>query len=148
MWKLGLPYLVKATAAARTELPIPVSVCSMSVCPNNGRLSVFGVVNVHTDVNACDCTWRLCKHCKRVFAESWLWEKNPLPRWGVKLASVLCPAFWSDALPTAPRREAGDGWCHPPVWNHRAVIWFPFLISLLVFFLPRSLALSVLSFFC
>ena len=29
--------------------------------------------------------------------------------------------------------EAGDVWCHPPVWNLRAIIWFPFPISCLVF---------------
>ena len=33
-----------------------------------------------------------------------------------------------------PRREASDVWCHPPVWNLSAVIWFPFPISSLVFF--------------
>ena len=32
-----------------------------------------------------------------------------------------------------PRREAGDVWCLPPVWNLRAVIWFLFPISSLVF---------------
>ena len=34
----------------------------------------------------------------------------------------------------SPRREAGDVWCLPPVWNFRAVIWFLFPISSLVFF--------------
>ena len=33
-----------------------------------------------------------------------------------------------------PQREAGDVWCLPPVWNLRAVIWFPFPISCHVFF--------------
>ena len=32
-----------------------------------------------------------------------------------------------------PRREAGDISCFPPVWNLRAVIWFPFPTSSLVF---------------
>ena len=41
-----------------------------------------------------------------------------------------------------PRREAGDVWRLPPVWNLRAVIWFHFAISSLVL-LPT---LSVLSF--
>ena len=36
---------------------------------------------------------------------------------------------------TFPRREAGDVWCPPPVWNLRAVIWFPIPISCLLFFL-------------
>ena len=44
-----------------------------------------------------------------------------------------------------PRREAGDVWCLPPVWNLRAAIWFHFAISSLVL-LPRPVTLSVLSF--
>ena len=88
-----------------------------------------------------------CANTVRIFAVSWLWEKNPLLHWGIKPASVLCPAFWSNALPAEPWREAGDVWCHSPVWNFRAVIWFPFLIALFSFFLPRLLALSVLQFF-
>ena len=43
------------------------------------------------------------------------------------------------------RREAGDVWCLPPVWNLRAVIWFHFAISSLVL-LPSPVTLSVLSF--
>ena len=41
---------------------------------------------------------RLGPHA-RVYAESWLWEKNPLPHWGIKPASAACQ---SDALPTEP----------------------------------------------
>ena len=44
-----------------------------------------------------------------------------------------------------PRREAGDVWCLPPVWNLRAVIWFHFAISSLVL-LSSPVTLSVLSF--
>ena len=44
-----------------------------------------------------------------------------------------------------PRREAGDVWCLPPVWNLRAVIWFHFAISSLVL-LPSPVTLPVLSF--
>ena len=43
--------------------------------------------------------------------------------------------------PWCPRREAGDVWCLPPVWNLRAVIWFPFPI-LLFFCLVLLLFLS------
>ena len=56
------------------------------------------------------------------------------------------PPPLSLSLSLESRREAGDVWCQPPVWNLRAVIWFPFPISSLVCFLPSPLALSVLSF--
>ena len=44
-----------------------------------------------------------------------------------------------------PRREAGDVWCLPPVWNLRDVIWFHFAISSLVLLLS-PVTLSILSF--
>ena len=44
-----------------------------------------------------------------------------------------------------PRREAGDVWCLPPVWNLWAVLWFHFAISSLVL-LSSPVTLSVLSF--
>ena len=46
-----------------------------------------------------------------------------------------------------PQMEAGDAWCHPPVWNLRAAVLFPFPVSSLVS-LPRPLALSVFLFVC
>ena len=53
--------------------------------------------------------------------------------------------FWS-ALPNLfPRREAGDVWCLPPVWNLRAVIWFHFAIAFFVL-LPSPVTLSILPF--
>ena len=58
------------------------------------------------------------------------------------LSSFSCIS-WCCSLP--PRREAGDVWCLPPVWNLRAVIWFHFAISSLVL-LPTPVTLSVLSF--
>ena len=53
-------------------------------------LPVLGTFNVRTDVvvNACDCTQGLCRHHKRVCAESWLWEKNLLLNWGVEPTSA------------------------------------------------------------
>ena len=48
-------------------LPIPVaSVCSISVCPNNGMAASVWDFIVHTDVDACSCTWGLYAHCKIV----------------------------------------------------------------------------------
>ena len=45
-----------------------------------------------------------------------------------------------------PPGEAGDVWRPTPVWNIRTVVWFPFLVSTLVF-RPSLLGLFVLSCF-
>ena len=58
-----------------------------------------GIFNVCTDVNACNCARGWCENRKRVYAASWLWEKNPLPHRGIEPASAVCR---SDALPTEP----------------------------------------------
>ena len=60
-------------------------------------LPMLGILNVHIDVNVCDCTWVLFGHRRRVCTESWLWGKNPLPHQGIEPASAVC---WSDGLPT------------------------------------------------
>ena len=60
-------------------------------------LPMFGIFNVRTDVNACDCTRGLYGHRKRVCTESELWEKNSLPHRGIEPASAAC---WFHALPT------------------------------------------------
>ena len=56
----------------------------------------YGVFNVHTDVNACDCT----RGCTKPVGESALkvdWKKNPLPHQGIEPVSAVCR---SDALAT------------------------------------------------
>ena len=40
--KFWSPYLGKATAATRAALPIPISVCSLVLCPDNGMASSVG----------------------------------------------------------------------------------------------------------
>ena len=70
----------------------------------------YRIFIAYTDVNACDCT-QGCVDTKRE-SESWLWEENPLPHWGIEPASV---AWRSDAL---------TNWAtsHPPVrvsWGHK-----------------------------
>ena len=47
-------------------------------------------------------------------------------------SKLSCKLYCIISFPDAPK-GAGDVWCHPPVWNLRAVIWFPFPISSLVF---------------
>ena len=77
-------------------------------------LPVFGIFNVHTDVDACDCTPGLYGHRKRDCTGSWLWEKNPLPLRGLEPVSVLRLALQSDALPTKLSRPLQ--WCFRPWW--------------------------------
>ena len=55
----------------------------------------YRIFNVRAEVNACDCTRGCTDTRKRVCTESWLWEKNPLPHWGIEPASA---AWRSDAL--------------------------------------------------
>ena len=62
--------------------------------PPNSDMN-YEIFNVHTDVNACDCTRGMYGHRKRVCTESWLWDKNPLPHRGIEPASAT---FRSDAL--------------------------------------------------
>ena len=45
-------------------------------------LPVFGNFNMHSGVDACNCTLGLYGHRKRVCTGSRLWEKHPLPYWG------------------------------------------------------------------
>ena len=49
------PSLVKATTASKATLPIANSACGLLVCPKEG-LTMLGIFNVRTNVNACDCT--------------------------------------------------------------------------------------------
>ena len=51
------------TVAANAVLPIPINVCSIFVSPNNGSaMPLLGICNVHTYVDACDCTQELYGH--------------------------------------------------------------------------------------
>ena len=87
-------------SSRRSSATIAISVCGIFLCPNNGVAATAEICNVHTDADACDCTRGLYGHRERVCTESGLWEKNPLPHRGLKPASVLLPAFQSDALPS------------------------------------------------
>ena len=86
----------KATAA-RAALSIPNSAHVIFLCVQTKIwLPVFGIFNVRTDVNACDCRRGVYGHRKRVYTENWLWEKNSSPHGGIEPASAACR---SDALP-------------------------------------------------
>ena len=47
-------------------------------CPNNGIAASTWEFDMHIGVDVSDCAQGLCKHCKRVCAECWLWEKSLL----------------------------------------------------------------------
>ena len=93
--EFGSPYLGKATAAARAVLPIPTSKCIFLCVQTVVCLPVFGILNMHSDVDACNCTQGLYEHCKRVCTDSWLREKNDLAALGNKICVswLLCLAF-------------------------------------------------------
>ena len=70
---------------SRAALPIPVSVCSIFVCPNNGMaVSVWDLLawtqmSMHAIAHGgCTDVW--------VCTENWLWEKNPFQNRGLKPA--------------------------------------------------------------
>ena len=83
---------------------------------------MFGSFNVCADVDACDCTQGLYKHHTRDCTVSWLWGENPFCCfWGNKLASVLCPAFWSCALPAelfCPFGVFSSEWADFVYWHY------------------------------
>ena len=83
-------------------------------------LPVFGTFNVGTDVNACDCTWELCGHCKSLHWKSTPGERS-LAAPGTHTCISIAPAFSWDAQPAElfpphfrkwswKRRGLSSGW--------------------------------------
>ena len=73
---------------ARTALPF-LSVCAVFSCVQTVVwLPVFGIVNVHTDVDACYCALGLYVHRKKVCTGNWCRGKNPLPH--LRLSHITC----------------------------------------------------------
>ena len=97
--KLGLLYPGKASSRQRcaTQHMMHAGCLSVSKIHLNSDIN-YRIFNVHTDVNAFNCKWGCTAvTCKRVCTESWLWEKDHLPHWGIEPASVACRP---DALAT------------------------------------------------
>ena len=87
--KSGSPYPGKSQQPQEHRYPF-LSVCGVFSCIQTMIwLPVFGIFNVRSDADACDCTRGLCGHRQRVRTESWPREKNPLPHPGLEPASVL-----------------------------------------------------------
>ena len=80
----------KAREAARAALSIPTSVCSVQTV---AWLPVFGIFNLHADVDACDCTIRVLQTPEESLHGKLTLREKSLP------ASVLHLAFRSDAVP-------------------------------------------------
>ena len=74
--KFRSPYLGKAQQSQKQCYPF-LSVCAVFSCVQAMVwLPVFGVFNVCADVDSCNCTWGLYRHCMRVCAGSLLGEKS------------------------------------------------------------------------
>ena len=56
-------------------------------------LPVSGSFNAHPDVDACNYTWGLYGHRKRVCIGSSRWEGNRLPHSGLQTCMVIAPGF-------------------------------------------------------
>ena len=97
----GRLYRVRYAQQPQEERHPFLPVCAVFTCVRTmAWLPVFGLFNVRTDVDTCDCTRGLYGHRERVCSENRLWEKNPLSRGGLEPASVLRLAFpESDHLP-------------------------------------------------
>ena len=98
--KFGSPYQGKAQQLQEQCYPLLLVFAVFLCVQTMVWLPVFAIFNMSTVVDACECTRGLYGHCRRVCSECWLWEKTPLPHWGLKPVSVLHLAFQSDALPT------------------------------------------------
>ena len=84
-----------------------LSVCAVFSCVQTmDWLPVFGIFNVHTDDDTCDCTRVLYGHRKRVCTGSLPWDKNPLPYRGSNPSQYFAWLFSRpEALPTELSRS-------------------------------------------
>ena len=87
------PFLSVSAVCSCVRTVVRLSVSAVCSCVRTVLwLPVFEIFNVRTDVGACNCTWELFKHRRRVCTGSQLWEENPLLHWGIEPLSVLCLA--------------------------------------------------------
>ena len=87
------------------------------------------ISNMHTDVNASDCTQGVYWDHSRACTESWLWEKNPLPHRGIEPVLAM---YRSNILPTELQPNPINSrcllilhkhsWLHS-VWDYNNSLW-------------------------
>ena len=70
----------------------------------------YGIFNVRTYVNVCDCTRGCSDTVKRVCTESWLWKKNPLPHREIEPAFVRCSTNWATSTPLTGQTRRPHFW--------------------------------------
>ena len=122
-----LPVCVCARARARASVCVCVCTCvwlCVHVCARaRARVCVCVCVCVCVRVCVCVCVRARAHACVCVCICTFY----------VRIVVVQHQGTFVIVLYWHPRREAGDVWCLPPVWNLRAVIWFHFASPLLFF---------------
>ena len=125
------------------------------MCPNNGMLPVFGIFNVCTGVDACDCTWRLYRHHKSLLWNLTLGEKS-LAASGTRTCISIAPVFswrlYQLSYPRPPNLTFSLKRCQSKMTSKSVKFenlspffsFFPSL-SLIIFFSCLSLFVSSLS---
>ena len=108
MENLGYRTRVRLQQLQKQHNPL-MPVCAAFLCVQTAvGVPMFGISNMHADVDACDCIQGLYEHCKRVCTESRFWEKNPLSHHRIELTSVFQLAFLSDTVTTEQTRTLGN----------------------------------------
>ena len=100
--KFRPPYPGKALLPQEWRYPF-LSVCAVFSCVQTAVwLPVLRILNVHTDIDTCNCTWEAvaCANTARKSVLTSDWEENALPHWRIEPTSILHLACCSVVLVT------------------------------------------------
>ena len=95
--------------------------------------TVKWILNTVTQNVTCGCNTFCPPHPPPPDNDDRLGVSVTLSLWPVRGPIVTKSVSNASALPTTPRREAGDFGCLPPVWSLRAVSLIPLLKQYLLF---------------